>query len=256
MMKLNIYLLSYLYSIWHGLRTVARKEGPLALFRGLWPTMLGVFPYIGIDFAIYETLKHSRFCPRVPGSDQRTVLGTTSVPSAVSCHWRRCRRSTSLRRRCRSRLTNRGISARISSSTSAGAGIWRYVPYSIWFIVVWFHTFICIQSHIIQWCRCWLRISRWGLQRLTYNGPKGMAYQSFAFVCRLLTTRRDCLIGGVQRALLRSFRQLYEGCALDWNWIRGVRTHETPSRCFIGWQLLATINCIDCPFICLQDHHI
>ena len=59
----------------HGIKTVAKTEGPLALFRGLWPTCLGVFPYIGIDFAMYETLKHSRFCPRVPNSDQRTISG-------------------------------------------------------------------------------------------------------------------------------------------------------------------------------------
>ncbi|XXQ32768.1 Calmodulin [Plasmodiophora brassicae] len=41
----------------HGVRQVIQTEGAPALFRGLWPTLVGVFPYIGIDFAVYETLK-------------------------------------------------------------------------------------------------------------------------------------------------------------------------------------------------------
>jgi solute carrier family 25 phosphate transporter 23/24/25/41 len=37
--------------------TVAREEGFLALYKGLWPSIAGIFPYIGIDFAVYETLR-------------------------------------------------------------------------------------------------------------------------------------------------------------------------------------------------------
>nr|XP_053642948.1 mitochondrial coenzyme A transporter SLC25A42-like [Cherax quadricarinatus] len=34
-----------------------RNEGPLTLYKGLTPTLLGVIPYAGTSFAIYETLK-------------------------------------------------------------------------------------------------------------------------------------------------------------------------------------------------------
>ena len=32
----------------HGLQCVVREEGVLALYRGLWPSIAGIFPYIGI----------------------------------------------------------------------------------------------------------------------------------------------------------------------------------------------------------------
>ena len=37
-------------------RTVA-EEGPRAVYRGIAPTLIGIGPYIGINFAAYETLK-------------------------------------------------------------------------------------------------------------------------------------------------------------------------------------------------------
>jgi solute carrier family 25 phosphate transporter 23/24/25/41 len=27
------------------------------MYKGLWPSLVGIFPYIGIDFAVYETLR-------------------------------------------------------------------------------------------------------------------------------------------------------------------------------------------------------
>jgi len=36
---------------------IYRQEGPLALYRGLTPTLLGVIPYAGTSFYTYETLK-------------------------------------------------------------------------------------------------------------------------------------------------------------------------------------------------------
>lgn len=36
---------------------VTRKEGFFTLYRGLWPSILGVVPYVGVDFAAYETLR-------------------------------------------------------------------------------------------------------------------------------------------------------------------------------------------------------
>ena len=36
---------------------ILKNEGPLTLYRGLTPTLLGVIPYAGTSFGIYETLK-------------------------------------------------------------------------------------------------------------------------------------------------------------------------------------------------------
>lgn len=33
------------------------EEGPRTLFRGYWPTLLGVIPYAGMSFFTYDTLK-------------------------------------------------------------------------------------------------------------------------------------------------------------------------------------------------------
>jgi solute carrier family 25 phosphate transporter 23/24/25/41 len=33
------------------------QEGPIALWRGWLPSVIGVIPYVGLNFAVYETLK-------------------------------------------------------------------------------------------------------------------------------------------------------------------------------------------------------
>lgn len=40
-------------------RGVARhlQEGPLAFYKGWLPSVIGVVPYVGLNFAVYETLK-------------------------------------------------------------------------------------------------------------------------------------------------------------------------------------------------------
>lgn len=43
--------------ITHCMVSVVRENGVRGLFKGLWPSLVGVFPYIGIDFAVYETLR-------------------------------------------------------------------------------------------------------------------------------------------------------------------------------------------------------
>lgn len=40
------------------LRTVIRKEGPAALYRGITPSLMGIIPYAGIAFSINEQAKH------------------------------------------------------------------------------------------------------------------------------------------------------------------------------------------------------
>ncbi|KAH9731667.1 mitochondrial adenine nucleotide transporter ADNT1 [Citrus sinensis] len=43
--------------IFHALSTVLREEGPRALYRGWFPSVIGVVPYVGLNFAVYESLK-------------------------------------------------------------------------------------------------------------------------------------------------------------------------------------------------------
>lgn len=43
--------------IWHALRTITNTEGPLALYKGLGPTLLGVAPYAALNFSAYDLLK-------------------------------------------------------------------------------------------------------------------------------------------------------------------------------------------------------
>ncbi|KAK3227999.1 hypothetical protein Dsin_007861 [Dipteronia sinensis] len=41
----------------HALSTVLKEEGPRALYRGWLPSVIGVVPYVGLNFAVYESLK-------------------------------------------------------------------------------------------------------------------------------------------------------------------------------------------------------
>ena len=38
----------------HCMKSVVKSEGPLALYRGILPSLIGIIPYAGIDLAIYE----------------------------------------------------------------------------------------------------------------------------------------------------------------------------------------------------------
>jgi len=41
----------------HATRCIVAEEGVLALWRGWLPSVIGVIPYVGLNFAVYETLK-------------------------------------------------------------------------------------------------------------------------------------------------------------------------------------------------------
>ncbi|KAK6129958.1 hypothetical protein DH2020_036352 [Rehmannia glutinosa] len=43
--------------IFHALKTVFTQEGPRALYKGWLPSVIGVVPYVGLNFAVYESLK-------------------------------------------------------------------------------------------------------------------------------------------------------------------------------------------------------
>ncbi|GAB2217436.1 hypothetical protein Droror1_Dr00000627 [Drosera rotundifolia] len=43
--------------IFHAMSTILRQEGPRALYKGWVPSVIGVVPYVGLNFAVYESLK-------------------------------------------------------------------------------------------------------------------------------------------------------------------------------------------------------
>lgn len=62
----------------HGIADSVRQEGVGSIYRGLGPTLLGVFPYVGISFAMYETLR-----PILPRKNDGSGLPTTG--SSIAC---------------------------------------------------------------------------------------------------------------------------------------------------------------------------
>ena len=51
---------SYPRSIGHAFQTILKEEGGFwsgCLYRGIFPTLMGIAPYVGLNFAFYETLK-------------------------------------------------------------------------------------------------------------------------------------------------------------------------------------------------------
>ncbi|BBN01669.1 solute carrier family 25 (mitochondrial phosphate transporter), member 23/24/25/41 [Marchantia polymorpha subsp. ruderalis] len=41
----------------HAFKTIIKEEGPRAVYKGWLPSVIGVVPYVGLNFAVYETLK-------------------------------------------------------------------------------------------------------------------------------------------------------------------------------------------------------
>lgn len=64
--------------VFHGISDSVRTDGAFSLYRGLAPTLLGVFPYVGISFAMYETLR-----PILPRKNDGSGLPTTG--SSIAC---------------------------------------------------------------------------------------------------------------------------------------------------------------------------
>ena len=69
--------------IWNVLKTVIRTEGIHGLYRGLWPSILGVVPYVGVDFAVFDTLK--KYMPRNPDETipARYTLGAGAIAGTI-----------------------------------------------------------------------------------------------------------------------------------------------------------------------------
>lgn len=56
----------------HVLTDASRKEGPGVMFRGMVPTLIGVAPYVGVNYLVYESLKE--LCPIPEGEKQPSAM--------------------------------------------------------------------------------------------------------------------------------------------------------------------------------------
>ncbi|KAI5080664.1 hypothetical protein GOP47_0003847 [Adiantum capillus-veneris] len=43
--------------MFHGASTIMKEEGPLVVYKGWFPFVIGVISYVGLNFAVYESLK-------------------------------------------------------------------------------------------------------------------------------------------------------------------------------------------------------
>lgn len=64
--------------MFHALSTVLSQEGPRALYRGWVPSVIGVVPYVGLNFAVYESLKDWLIKSNALGLDEGSDLGVTT----------------------------------------------------------------------------------------------------------------------------------------------------------------------------------
>ncbi|PIN23618.1 Mitochondrial solute carrier protein [Handroanthus impetiginosus] len=62
--------------IFHAVRTVFIEEGPRALYKGWLPSVIGVVPYVGLNFAVYESLKD--WLIKHNGLEDYSELGVTT----------------------------------------------------------------------------------------------------------------------------------------------------------------------------------
>ncbi|KAL7167670.1 hypothetical protein ACSBR2_038183 [Camellia fascicularis] len=64
--------------IFHALSTVFREEGPRALYKGWLPSVIGVIPYVGLNFSVYESLKDWLIKTRPFGLVEDSELSVTT----------------------------------------------------------------------------------------------------------------------------------------------------------------------------------
>ena len=62
----------------HAARTIVAEEGLVALWRGWLPSVIGVIPYVGLNFCVYETLKDAVLV-HTGGKDEREIPVATRL---------------------------------------------------------------------------------------------------------------------------------------------------------------------------------
>lgn len=63
-------------------RQVYRQAGIKGFYLGLWPSMMGIAPYIGLEFAVYERLK--AVAKKVEGEDRTVDKGKLLLCGATA----------------------------------------------------------------------------------------------------------------------------------------------------------------------------
>lgn len=61
--------------MFHAASTIVKEEGPRALYKGWLPSVIGVVPYVGLNFAVYESLKDWIAKKNKAGTGEDSELG-------------------------------------------------------------------------------------------------------------------------------------------------------------------------------------
>jgi len=70
--------------IWNAAVVIAKADGVLALFKGINPTLMGIAPYVGLNFMCYETLKSFTKTHIQPNPSTIQLLTWGGVAGAVA----------------------------------------------------------------------------------------------------------------------------------------------------------------------------
>lgn len=68
--------------IWDALQGTYRSEGLVGMYRGMSPTLLGVAPYVGLNFMVFETLRGAVPVDADGNPDTLSLLGSGAVAGA------------------------------------------------------------------------------------------------------------------------------------------------------------------------------
>jgi solute carrier family 25 phosphate transporter 23/24/25/41 len=68
----------------HAVRTIAAKEGLGAFYKGWLPSVIGVVPYVGLNFAVYETLKAQAIAAAGVRDERDLAVATKLAAGAVA----------------------------------------------------------------------------------------------------------------------------------------------------------------------------
>lgn len=66
-----------------GFTQIIRTEGPLALYKGLLPTLVGIAPYAALNFSMYDMIKKHYYSGQKP-QDAFTNLGLGAVTGTIA----------------------------------------------------------------------------------------------------------------------------------------------------------------------------
>lgn len=107
----------------HGIRETMRNEGLRTLYRGLGPSLAGVFPCVGLSFAMYETMR-----PVLPKKNDES--GIPTMGSSIFCGMLATgtgQIASFPLDTCRRRMQVAGFDASGSSRATSFMGTWREI---------------------------------------------------------------------------------------------------------------------------------